>query len=665
MITLSNDQLDIHFPHHGGGSRVLINFQRTLRVPDCGRRFHLPPGLGRFPLRHVEDYDLGSSEHMKVRGGVIMPMFQTDAVWLNFRTQGPVYPTLPVALKIGTGKINAVSGEKWTSGLSREPQNHVVLPGQRWLDGYNVGNGIVRQFVAMPMGKGYTVEEQIDLGSDVGGIQIEAIPLKDGVYGRLAVRGSAPQVLYSLNKDPNMEMGLGAGGSIRQQIYQNEYGLEDWDLESGVRCFVMLLNSSQWMSVTNEAPPLRAISAKLYSNAGLPWFDYYDRDRRAIDGAIQLGKIKPIKALSEEKNMNILRKECDQFDYFVIPIDFAAFEPILREAFFPVERRKVYTQPPGAEQEFRLVNPPRFAIVDVDREHTFSIVDPSHIPVTNRLAYEFGVLLITKIIHGSHYSEVSCEHVILPKNRSYCHIDLTHPKAGFNFTAGKIGTEEWTGVVRVTNSYDGSRSLCFEIGFYRLICKNGMMGERRVKFRIDLTRDVDAQLDEIAMEVGTFSNLRSSLICRLESLLKLPLSKKDMFLVFCHAFDFKTTRVAILPRINRRNLAALHDRIILLTDKYFGEMGCNAYAALNVLTEIASRPEGLIGSIHRTHHLQRRISLWADKFTDRYTSSDYHHSDRGTALYHLIPFLEQYRRSAESIESCTVPLQPEADNDDL
>ena len=34
---------------------VTVGFQRTLRIPETGLHY-LPPGLGRFPLRRVEDY---------------------------------------------------------------------------------------------------------------------------------------------------------------------------------------------------------------------------------------------------------------------------------------------------------------------------------------------------------------------------------------------------------------------------------------------------------------------------------------------------------------------------------------------------------------------------------------------------------------------------------
>ena len=53
MIYLDRDSLEIRFPevHENAGMR--IDFQRTLRLPDNGESHHLPPGLGRFPLRHI------------------------------------------------------------------------------------------------------------------------------------------------------------------------------------------------------------------------------------------------------------------------------------------------------------------------------------------------------------------------------------------------------------------------------------------------------------------------------------------------------------------------------------------------------------------------------------------------------------------------------------
>ena len=47
----------------------------------------------------------------------------------------------PVAIKVAAGKINAVTGDGWRTGLHREPQDYMVSPEQPWLDGFAVEPG--------------------------------------------------------------------------------------------------------------------------------------------------------------------------------------------------------------------------------------------------------------------------------------------------------------------------------------------------------------------------------------------------------------------------------------------------------------------------------------------------------------------------------------------
>jgi hypothetical protein len=309
MVFINRDSLVIRFPELHENAGVKIDFQRTLRLPDDGETHYLPPGLGKFPLRHIEDFDLGSNNHLKKRGGVIMPMFQADALWLNFSSINFTGEAdYPIALKIGTGKICAVSGDSWSSNLNRDPQDYVVVPEQPWLDGYNVGKDIVKQFVAAPMGQGFTVEEQLTGNADIGGIQIQAFPMKKEFYDKLNV---VPEVSSEMamgdvqccySPSSFMEMGLAAGGSMQQEIYEDPYNFEEWDLRETKRCFITLANAEQWMGITGEEPPMRAISAQTYTEAGLPWFDYYDNDKKAISGAKKLGKIKSFKQIDDEKD---------------------------------------------------------------------------------------------------------------------------------------------------------------------------------------------------------------------------------------------------------------------------------------------------------------------------------------------------------------------------
>ena len=139
MLTLTADEIEAALRaagwHDASFPALTITFQCTLRIPDDGRTDPRPAGLGAFPLRSVDDFPATAPASWLQRGGVVMPMYQSEALWISFSAG------YPFAVKIAAGKINAVSGEAWTAELQDEPQNYVVVPGQPWLDGFSVGAG--------------------------------------------------------------------------------------------------------------------------------------------------------------------------------------------------------------------------------------------------------------------------------------------------------------------------------------------------------------------------------------------------------------------------------------------------------------------------------------------------------------------------------------------
>ena len=56
LISLNNNRLILRFPHTHAEAVAQLDFQRTLRIPDDGKTYPLPPDLGSFPLRHIEDF---------------------------------------------------------------------------------------------------------------------------------------------------------------------------------------------------------------------------------------------------------------------------------------------------------------------------------------------------------------------------------------------------------------------------------------------------------------------------------------------------------------------------------------------------------------------------------------------------------------------------------
>ena len=88
---------------------------------------------------------------------------------------------------------------------------------------------------------------------------------------------------------------------MRQEIFEDSYGLRDWDLEHKSRCFVHIANSMVWRAITGQAPPTVPPTAKEYAKAGIPWFEYYDDSQKALKGANVLGKLKSVAKLGKEK----------------------------------------------------------------------------------------------------------------------------------------------------------------------------------------------------------------------------------------------------------------------------------------------------------------------------------------------------------------------------
>ncbi|MET8766978.1 hypothetical protein [Streptomyces sp. NPDC004658] len=290
---------------------VAVRFVRTLRLPESGTH-PLPPGLGEFPVRRVADHADRAPAWMRARGGVLLPVYLREAMWLSFAASEPA------ALQVGAGKVCAVSGKPWRDRLSRRPQNYVVLPRQPWLDGINSGKGTVRQFVAVPLGLGATVEGQVT-GEEVwGGVQLQSFPLKEDAlaewrrrererrrlpgaqvgYGAplplSAAAFGGPPAPAAAPPRRATAMGLGVGGSMRQEVYRDDRPLGDWSEEPAGRVFVHLVTPPEWRRITGEAPPPSPVDRAAYTRAGLPWYDYYDADAEDLAPTDTLEAVQPV-----------------------------------------------------------------------------------------------------------------------------------------------------------------------------------------------------------------------------------------------------------------------------------------------------------------------------------------------------------------------------------
>jgi hypothetical protein len=265
MIELTNDQITFSFPEVHPDARVVVEFQRTIRIPEGGTEIPRLPSLGRYPLYSVEDHAQRVPTHWLENGGAMLPMYQSEAMWLSFQ---PAYSVAhevfyPFAVKVGIGEVDAVTGERWSAGIHQWPQDFLVITDQSWLGGYRAPNGEVLQFSAMPLGSGYKPITSESEAGMAGHLEIIVYPMNRGAFDTRFPRDAWQSRLGDVPvKTPQLLNARGPSSRsdalIRHKVEEGLFPIGDWDLGTPSKYRLHLANSLHWCAITGGPPPTTA-----------------------------------------------------------------------------------------------------------------------------------------------------------------------------------------------------------------------------------------------------------------------------------------------------------------------------------------------------------------------------------------------------------------------
>jgi hypothetical protein len=307
------------------------------------------------------------------------------------------------------------------------------------------------------------------------------------------------------------------------------------------------------------------------------------------------------------------------------------------EAFFPVTMRPLYMQVGDTQKQFQQLKR-HFAVVDVERQSPFAVVTDDYELVTNKAAYDMAADVMKKVFQTTQIDDMACLNITMPKTRSFCHIDLIHKTADFS----PWEKDKWTAFLRISNSYNRTRLLRFELGFCRWICLNGMIfGSKSIEFSYAHTRRRMDRVDRFIENIGDIHRLETQLAEKLHQLKRYHVPEKEMLPLVCRVFDVKATKEVAEKQRRVDDLLALRKQVKDLTKSYFSEMGQHGYAALNVLTDYASRPTGVIAPEASMHGLQQKAGSWMDDFIAAIKNPAFSFDN----------YLADFRQTAEAIEA--------------
>ncbi len=235
-------------------------------------------------------------------------------------------------------------------------------------------------------------------------------------------------------------------------------------------------------------------------------------------------------------------------------------------------------------------------VVRTDTNQVFSVVSDKYKLVTNLEALEIGRNIFKEMFDAVNIDEIRPYRVIYPKTRSYCHIQLVHEQTNFSV----FDQDVWLPFIQVSNSYNKTFALSYELGFVKRLCKNGLIfNKNTVEIKAIHKRNDDIEW-KLKLGLNELKKNEMEFIKSMQNIRRYHVDPKHIIPLICKVFDFRfmldidkekgkisENEVKRIKK-DRKEFMELQTVVYGLSDKYFNEIGHNAYAVFSIITDLIS-----------------------------------------------------------------------------
>jgi len=302
----------------------------------------------------------------------------------------------------------------------------------------------------------------------------------------------------------------------------------------------------------------------------------------------------------------------------------------LEKLLFPVELGAVFVEAPYYPEQI----PARYfkAVVAYKPDRLpeiFSVVTDNYRLVSNEEAIHIGKEIYRELFNQVNTEEILPFKVIYPSTQSYCHIQLVHRKVNFELWE----QETWMPFIQVTNSYNRTFALTFELGFVRSLNSSGVIVRKKtanLKSSHNKANVLKWILNTSSTELST---LQMEFVAYMKNLKRFYFDPKYILPLVCKTFSFhfKEDKKLFVEVSSEKEdsdqLKELKTVVDSLANHYFKEMGHNAYAAFNVLTDLISNESDHVSkfnnfSLHSSSYYYKPIE-WLNDFIEQIQRTDF------------------------------------------
>lgn len=288
----------------------------------------------------------------------------------------------------------------------------------------------------------------------------------------------------------------------------------------------------------------------------------------------------------------------------------------LDEVLFPIVQEPLFSE----SDHSRGLRPiPAYnAIVNRESGRVLGVVSRSYGLVTNVQAVELGRRCCRELFGLSEADHLTVLNVDAPSTGTHCHVDLVHPAHAMNLFGAGERPEVYVPYMRVTNSYNGTRALRFDIGLCRKLCLNGVIFEREsIQFRYPHVRgEVDVAAIRFRIKDGQIEKLMNQFRRFIVGVREVALGEEESRTVLRQTLGISDESVISHETDARRRLQMLTNLNISneCLGRYRAELGHNAYAVFNAMTELARTLGSKPGMFRDTHSMQKLAGAWLADF---------------------------------------------------
>lgn len=281
---------------------------------------------------------------------------------------------------------------------------------------------------------------------------------------------------------------------------------------------------------------------------------------------------------------------------------------------FPVEEAPVFVAVGRGNERKNIHVPSKKAIMDGETGRVIGIVGQGYKVFTNQQAIDLCQTFCREAFPDTAASEWVCEMGDGPGTRSWAALDIRHRTHTMNLMAIEGGpSDTYTPFARITNSYNGSRALRIDIGFMRKHCENGIIFEEHAaKIRIPHTREGIHSL-KIASPFKDMAELCGKFSEAIQGVRNIAVTPDEAGQLVRQVIGWPGLAENAKPA-QRMDQAELDADLDSRLRGYLKELGANAYAAFNTMTDIAARPPESNRFRRDRPGLERRAGAWLRDF---------------------------------------------------